>query len=344
MGGLGYNCLPSRFCSSSQSKVLKLSCPGDKIQSCQWEEMEEKLKVPRYHHVSINVPNSSNICKGFGINSNRELRKQEVPTTTTSTTTTTTLTTTVPKILVMSSIKTFVEIGTTTKIWSQPKAHCALPNFPYRVVGSVGFWTAQGPTVCGGYRDRTGYLVKSDKRCFYLNQKHQWMPWTTMITERQYASFVQIDSNKTLIIGGYNSKIFNALKTSELISSSGSQYGKDFPVTISKHCIIKINSTHGLITGGSQDRKYSASTWFVDLATTTFTPGPTMKMKRAMHGCAAVHLGSKTYGIVSGGYYYKYYRNVQLYSTEMIDLDQHSPAWIEGMLERGKNSFALDNY
>ena len=35
----------------------------------------------------------------------------------------------------------------------------------------------------------------------------------------------------------------------------------------------------------------------------SFTPGPTMKMKRAMHGCAVVHLGSKTYGIVSGGKY-----------------------------------------
>ena len=158
------------------------------------------------------------------------------------------------------------------------------------------------------------------------------MPWTTMITERQYASVVQIDSNQTLIIGGYNTKIY-ALKSSELISSSGSQYGKDFPVTIWQHCTFKINSTHGLITGGVQDWKYSASTWFVDLATTTFTPGPTMKMKRAMHGCAAVHLGSKTYGIVSGGYNGKY-----LDSTEIIDLDQSSLTWTKGMQERSHNS------
>ena len=87
-----------------------------------------------------------------------------------------------------------------------------------------------------------------------------------------------------------------------------------------------------------------------------------MKMKRAMHGCAAVHLGTKTYGIVSGGYYKNYCRNElsstemqmigldqnshcrnELSSTEMIDLDQNSPAWIEGMSERWKNSFALDN-
>ena len=155
------------------------------------------------------------------------------------------------------------------------------------------------------------------------------MPWTTMITERQYALFVQIDSNKTLIIGGYNSKIFNALKSSELISSSGSQYGKDFPVTIYYHCTFKINSTHGLVTGGYQDGSWSASTWFVELTTSTFTPGPTMKMKRAMHGCAAVHLGSKTYGIVSGGYHYGY-----LDSTEIIDLDQSSLTWTKGMQEK----------
>ena len=43
-------------------QVLKLSCPGDQIQSCQWQEMEEKLKTPRGLHVSIPVPDSSDIC------------------------------------------------------------------------------------------------------------------------------------------------------------------------------------------------------------------------------------------------------------------------------------------
>merc|ERR1711860_41254 len=33
-----------------RSEVLHLDCPGNQIQSCQWQEMPEKLEVKRYHH------------------------------------------------------------------------------------------------------------------------------------------------------------------------------------------------------------------------------------------------------------------------------------------------------
>ena len=57
------------------------------------------------------------------------------------------------------------------------------------------------------------------------------MPWTNMRTARKYASALQINPNQALIIGGYDEN-GNDLKTTELISSSGSEAGKDFPVTI----------------------------------------------------------------------------------------------------------------
>merc|ERR1711953_1005387 len=122
-----------------------------------------------------------------------------------------------------------------------------------------------------------------------------------MQTPRLFASAVQIDPNQAIIIGGYDENN-NDLKSTEVITSSGSEEGKDFPVTIYAHCSFKINSTHGLVTGGDQDGSWSASTWFVELTTSTFTPGPTMKTERRGHGCATLHLESKTYGIVSGGY------------------------------------------
>ena len=46
----------------SRSEVLKLDCPGDQIQSCQWQEMPEKLEVKRSHHVSLSLPESYDIC------------------------------------------------------------------------------------------------------------------------------------------------------------------------------------------------------------------------------------------------------------------------------------------
>ena len=108
------------------------------------------------------------------------------------------------------------------------------------------------------------------------------MPSTTMGTVRLAASAPQINPNQALIIGG-SKYIFNTLKSTELITSSGSEEGKDFPVTISNHCSFKINGSHALVTGGIQDGSRSASTWFVDLTTTAFTSGPKMTTARSSH-------------------------------------------------------------
>merc|ERR1711860_390406 len=48
--------------NNSRSEVLKLDCPGNQIQSCQWQEMPEKLEVGRYGHVSLSLPESYDIC------------------------------------------------------------------------------------------------------------------------------------------------------------------------------------------------------------------------------------------------------------------------------------------
>ena len=159
------------------------------------------------------------------------------------------------------------------------------------------------------------------------------MPSTNMGTARGLASALQINPNQALIIGGKDEN-GNKLKTTELISSSGSEEGKDFPVRIVNHCSFPFNSTHAIVTAGAQDGSISANTWFVDLTTTTFTPGPAMKTGREMHGCAILQNGTKSFGIVSGGY--NYYSGGELDSTEMIDLDQESPEWIEGMQGKSK--------
>ena len=206
-----------------------------------------------------------------------------------------------------------------TEIWSQPKTQCDLPDFPLKVEGAVGFWTAQGPVVCGGQQGRDGNW-NMESRCFLYKQKHhQWMPWTNMTRKREFASAVQINSHQTFIIGGSTNGY--GLKSTELLSSTGSEDGKDFPKTIEGHCTFKINSTHALVTGGIQGGVVWSSTWFVDLTTSTFTPGPTMKMRIRNHGCGTFKLGSKTYGIVAGGWF----------GNEIIDLNHNSPTWTEGM-------------
>ena len=220
---------------------------------------------------------------------------------------------TVPRILVVTG---WGHNNEQTELWPKPDSQCALPNFPLNVGGTVGFWTAQGPSVCGSRGDK----------CF-LYKENQWMPWINMGTTRYYASALEITPNQALIIGGRDENR-NKLKTTELISSSGSEEGIKFPVTINAHCSFKINATHGIVTGGWQDGYTSANTWYVDLTTTTVTPGPTMKTNRRFHGCSIVQHGTKSFGIVAGGFGKD--------STEMINLDQESPEWTEGIQDKSK--------
>merc|ERR1712062_572850 len=170
-----------------------------------------------------------------------------------------------------------------------------------------------------------------------------------MRTPRQFASTIQMTPNQAIIIGGYDGN--KALKSTEVKTSTGSEEGKDFPVTIYYHCSFKINSTHALVTGGLQDGPTSASTWFVDLTTTTFTAGPKMTSARIWHGCATLQLGRKTFGIVSGGGSYGNFYD----STEWIDLEEDSPTWTEGpklprrmsglnMVKTTQGTYALGGY
>ena len=210
-----------------------------------------------------------------------------------------------------------------TQLWPKPYSQCTLPDFPLKVSGAVGFWTAQGPMVCGG---RGGENFEAFNKCWLLKE-HEWMPWTNMRTARNWASALQIDSNQALIIGGLDEN-WHDLKTTEVISSSGSEERNRFPVRIAGHCSFTINATHSLVTGGWQNGSISANTWLVDLTTTTFTPGPIMKTARSFHGCSVFQRGTKSYGIVTGG---MDIGRRYLDSTEMINLDQESPTWTEGI-------------
>ena len=51
--------------SNFRAEVLNLDCPGNQIQSCQWQEIPEKLEVRRSSHVSLSLPESYEIiCSG----------------------------------------------------------------------------------------------------------------------------------------------------------------------------------------------------------------------------------------------------------------------------------------
>ena len=82
------------------------------------------------------------------------------------------------------------------------------------------------------------------------------MPLTNMTTPRNYASALQINPNQALIIGGSDVQTWmmfssrNSLKSTETVSSSGAEKGKDFSDDIYGHCSFKINAIYGWVIGG----------------------------------------------------------------------------------------------
>ena len=213
----------------------------------------------------------------------------------------------------------------------RPNIVCDLPDLPILVSGAVGFNNDNGPTICGGRTYDTG--VTDD--CYNLNSAHQWESWTSMTTTtRAYASVTQIERDEVLVIGGFDNAATD-LKSTEIISSSGSEALDDLPFTIFAHCTLKINDTTALICGGRQNvvQDTSDATWFMDLFTFKISPGPKLQTGREHHGCATLYLGGKNYGIVTGGFQFTPDRKF-LDTTEILyledDLQAKDAIWKPG--------------
>merc|ERR1712012_735448 len=88
---------------------------------------------------------------------------------------------------------------------------CPLPDFPISLDGAVGFTTAQGPVVCGGYKE-DGSIIKD---CFILKGQ-DWTHWASMRTARRGAAVLKLNDDKALILGGRNEN-WEELSSSEIL-------------------------------------------------------------------------------------------------------------------------------
>merc|ERR1712209_126171 len=146
-----------------------------------------------------------------------------------------------------------------------------------------------------------------------------------MRTERWDAAVLKLNDDKTLILGGSNGNDEH-LSSSEILSSNGFEDAEiNFPVTIVGHCMMKFSESEALVTGGVQNRLRSAATWILNTESKMVAPGPRMKIGRQSHGCATLHLGDKTFGLVAGGF-----DGNDWDSTEFVDFGQENPSWTDG--------------
>ena len=123
--------------------------------------------------------------------------------------------------------------------------------------------------------------------------------------------------------GSYESKRNGYLKSTELVSATGVEDKNSLPIALEYACIVKINATTGIFTGGLKNKALK-STYYLDLTNFNIKPGPDMISERYRHGCSSFTFNGHDIAIVSGG---KADTNSYLDSTEYLDTSKEDPKW-----------------
>ena len=188
---------------------------------------------------------------------------------------------------------------------------------------AVGGFTKDGPLLCGGYNSDT-YSISND--CFILDNGKFSESDVKLQTGRARASAIVLPNGELWIQGG------EGLKSSEIVSLQGSEYGMELEKPVKGHCSMLINSTTALITGGNNgpyNLKVTDETYFVDIDNWIRTKGPYMTRGRRSHGCAVFWYNNHTYALVAGGMFAS--------STEILDLDSPILEWTKGKLPKSES-------
>jgi len=193
---------------------------------------------------------------------------------------------------------------------------CNVPVFPvgkYQdYYGYVGRVTSDGVLMCGGYTD---YDYTSS--CHLLTSSgYQDMPG--LINKRSDAASV-VTPLGLWVTGGYDGD--QILDTTEIWNNNQSQPHVRLPDGRRKHCLVSLNNTHALLTGGYTQSEESAAA-FIYSERNGFTRIADMKTTRTGHGCSVINDNTV---VVAGGLT-KNYRPTS--STEYLNIN--SLTWAEG--------------
>ena len=152
-----------------------------------------------------------------------------------------------------------------------------LPDWPYETSCGVGFVTSQGIQICGGHNHQTAFKTTD---CVLLDSKLMTFDKVDSMTEaRSEMTYVILENESVWMMGGWDGNRF--INSTEIVSITGAEPSVDLPIRLGRQCLIHINQTHVLITGGItfiQDKKYAHvdKTYFINLVTRNISDGPTL--------------------------------------------------------------------
>ena len=180
------------------------------------------------------------------------------------------------------------------------------------------------PTICGG---------DSGSECFYYSTLFErWQTYGRIDTQRVEAASVDLGGNRWLIAGGIDVGKTSPNRLEELSSSvifrgGVTRPGPELPAALSRHCLLRMNSSHLFLAGGYNRKTKSArEAYLFNHDEEKWTRLPDMKMRREDHGCAMLD-GDKV--IVFGGYGGSEFRETAVMEHSEI-LSLSTLTWSEG--------------
>ena len=218
---------------------------------------------------------------------------------------------------------------------------CSLPSYP-----GVG---GHGPVVMSYLGDQQPLLAacgsyeKHDKSCYQLSPDLSWKPFQALLHDHCSYPYTTRSSYITdlgwFILGLENgccgSYCNDTIISSELLTFQlewietpvMSPYDRDFPFGT---CLVSINSSSVIVTGGRNGDGILTSTWMLDLTDFTWTQLEDMPGPRYQHGCITTAAGDL---IIAGGSDGSDISSVYIYNLL-------SNTWIQaGDLPAGMNYF-----
>ncbi len=174
------------------------------------------------------------------------------------------------------------------------------PNFPAKVFAAIGGLGFKGnPILCGGRQN--GVL---SNKCYSL-ENNEWVSSASMNSLRSSAAAAQLKDGKLIVTGGEDGS-GSDLNSAEMLTEEGWESNiPSLPVTICYHCMVTVNSTTVLVIGGYQNSHYSGKTFYFTFGKESWTEGPELKNKRALHSCGKIRKNKERQEmsiIVAGGY------------------------------------------
>ena len=194
---------------------------------------------------------------------------------------------------------------------SNPSLTCPnLRDFPLHLSGGIGQLYRGVPVVCGG-EDGEG---EASCECHQL-QNGNWIRTAPLSECRLWATSATFTTTSgeqiMLVTGGTNVKN-NPLKSVE--SYNGHFWNQldyvDLPMQSFDHCSVRINDSLLLVIGGLRVNYYasaSAKTYFFNVHSNKWNPGPSITKPRSRHACGAMDWlnpdtnVTKKYVVVAGG-------------------------------------------